>query len=307
MQGCSSPSVGVIIPTWQARNHLSQCLAPILLSPLKPKVLVIDSSSTDGTAAFARELGVETLEIPQNQFNHGHTRELARKHINTDIVVMMTQDCYAENSTMLGRLIEPLLKGQASISYARQRPHIKAGFFETFSREFNYPADSHTRDISGIKQWGIYTYFCSNSCAAYSNSALNDIGGFSSTLLGEDTVATAKLLHQGHKIAYVADAIVRHSHDYSLLEEFRRSFDTGYARRSYADLLKGLNGDTHRGLAYTLELTKRLCKEKPTLLPYAAIQTTMKWFGYQFGKHGHRLPHWMKCKLSNHKSFWKQL
>ena len=75
-------SVGVIIPTYQAAKDLPFCLPPLLSSPLKPRILVIDSSSTDSTVQIAQEMGVETIIIPKSEFNHGKTREKGRKFLN---------------------------------------------------------------------------------------------------------------------------------------------------------------------------------------------------------------------------------
>jgi glycosyltransferase involved in cell wall biosynthesis len=77
--------IGVAIVTYQGEKSISSCLTPILQSRLKPKVLVIDSSSTDRTVETARGMGVETLVIPKGEFNHGLTREMARKRLNTDM------------------------------------------------------------------------------------------------------------------------------------------------------------------------------------------------------------------------------
>lgn len=300
-----SPSIGVVVPTRQARHHLTSCLGPLLLSNLRPRVLVIDSSSDDGTLEHALKLGAEALSIPKETFNHGLTRELGRKHLDTDIVVMLTQDSYAVDSQMLEKLVEPIVQGHASIAYARQKSHFKAGVFETFHRHFNYPAHSHVRGIEDLAKYGVLTFFCSNSCAAYCNRSLDEIGGFSEVLLGEDTVAAAKMLHKGHKIAYVADAVVRHSHRYSLLQEFKRNFDTGYARHSYGELLQGPKCDFHYGLEYVKALGKQLCCSSPHLLPYAAVQSLCKWTGYQLGKHGHKMPTWFKRACSSHKLYWQ--
>lgn len=239
MKCTNTPSIGVAVITHKAKNHLPLCLPPLLQSSLKPRVLVVNSSSHDGTVETALELGAETLVIPRPDFNHGSTREKARKHLDTDIVVMITPDAYALDTHVLERLVKPIIEGKASISYARQIPHDGADFFESFHREFNYPSESHIRGIEEIGRYGVYTFFCSNSCAAYSNKALDEIGGFHSTLLGEDTVAVAKLLRKGHKIAYTAEAIVKHSHRYTLMQEFKRTFDTGLARAEYGHLLSG--------------------------------------------------------------------
>lgn len=297
-------TIGIVIPTLNAERHLARCLTPLVSSPLKPKILVIDSSSTDRTATIAKEFEVEVLIIPRKEFNHGLTREKARKHLGTDIVVMLTEDAYAESEQLIAFLTQPILEGKAAVAYGRQVPHQGAGFFESFPRQFNYPSTSHIRSLKNIDQYGVYTFFCSDSCAAYSNAALDAIGGFPKVLIGEDTVVAAKLLRQGHSIAYVAEAIVHHSHSYTLIQEFRRYFDTGLARKDYATLLAGASTDTKRGASFFKEMLITLCKEAPWLIPYALLQTTCKWLGYKIGQHSIHAPLWIKKSLSGQKYFW---
>ncbi|HEY4831864.1 MAG TPA: glycosyltransferase family 2 protein, partial [Waddliaceae bacterium] len=59
------------IITHNAKHHLPCCLPPLLQSSLKPRVLVVNSSSNDGTVEQAQSLGAETLVIPRADFNHG--------------------------------------------------------------------------------------------------------------------------------------------------------------------------------------------------------------------------------------------
>jgi rhamnosyltransferase len=297
------PTVGIAILTLNAEKHLPHCLPPLLASSLMPRILVVDSSSIDNTVKIAKEMGVETLTIKQTDFNHGTTREAARKQLATDIVVMLTQDAYALNGSMLNKLIQPIVKGIAAVSYARQIPHEKAGFFASFARSFNYPDTSQLRRLSDIETYGAYTFFCSDSCAAYSNSALDEIGGFSPVLFGEDTVAVAKLLHRDYAIAYVAEAVVRHSHEYTLLEEFRRHFDIGMSRKEHA-LLLNTSQDSVRGRQYVAQMCQHLWKKHPFLLPYAFVQTAIKWSGYRFGQMSLQAPVWLKKMFSSQKFYW---
>ena len=111
---------------------------------------------------MAEELGVEVLSINRSEFNHGKTRELARKHLKTDIVVFLTPDAYAADAQVLEKLIKPLIDGHASIAYARQIPHQGAKFFEAFPRSFNYPASSEVRCIADLRRYGSFTFFCSD-------------------------------------------------------------------------------------------------------------------------------------------------
>jgi len=298
-------SVGIVIITHSAKKHLPNCLPPLLQSSLKPKILVVNSSSNDGTVELAQEMGAETLIIPRAHFNHGSTREVARRHLQTDIVIMLTPDAYFVNPLSLESLIKPLIEKKASVAYARQIAHKKADFFESFPREFNYPMESQIRSLEDVPKFGVYTFFCSNSCAAYLNSALDEVGGFESVLLGEDTVAVIKLLQQGHHIAYVSEAVVEHSHRYSLKQEFARHFDTGLARNSLKSFFNNAaaGSDQDRGKAYIKEMFDRL-KSQPILFPYAMLHVLTKWLGYRLGTLSQKAPVWFKKFFSSQDFYW---
>ena len=300
-------SIGIAIPTHNAHHHLKHCLPPVLASTIKPRILIIDSSSKDDTLKLAQQMGVETLVIPQKEFNHGATRELARKHLNTDIVVMMTQDAYPKSSDFLEYLVAPLLEGKVAVSYARQIPHKGADFFEAFPRQFNYPEKSHIRGIEDLDTYGSYTFFCSDSCAAWMNSALDEIGGFFPTLTSEDHFAAAKMLEKGYRIAYVAEAVVYHSHSYSLVEEFKRYFDTGYVRQVYKkdkELFFHSHQDKKHGSKLVKAMLKELIKKKPFLLPYAILHIAAKYLGYKVGNIGPKLPLKIVRFLSGQSYYW---
>jgi rhamnosyltransferase len=200
--------------------------------------------------------------------------------------------------------VRPILQGEASVAYARQVPHRGARFFEAFPRDFNYPDKSEIRSIEDVKRSGPAAFFCSNACATWSNFALDEIGGFGATLSLEDTTAVAKLLFAGHRIAYCADAVVAHSHRYSLAQEFRRHFDTGYVRSQQRKLLFAGGGDERRGAAYGTIMMKRLLRERPWLLPYGVAHLAAKYSGYRVGFHGHRLPRRLKRSLSGQDYYW---
>lgn len=300
----ASHNIGIAFITHNAKKHLKRCLPPFLASPLQPRVVVVNSSSSDGTVEEAKSLGAETLVIPRRSFNHGSTRETARHFLGTDIVVMVTPDAYAVNTDVLKHLVNPIINKKAAVSYARQIPHQGAGFFEAFSRQFNYPAESHIRSLNDAEKYGAYTFFCSDSCAAYSNHALDDIGGFQPVLIGEDTVAVANLLHKGYSIAYVAEAIVHHSHSYTLWQEFQRHFDTGLARQSYRHLITAGGKDSTRGKSYTKKMFKELLYNSPPLIPYAILQTIAKWTGYRLGQASVNAPRPWNKLFSGQDFYW---
>lgn len=302
--GSPAASVGVVIPTRNSRHHLLHCLPPVLASALRPKVLIVDSASTDGTVELASTYGVSIACLPQSNFNHGATREFARRQIGTDIVVMMTHDAYPDSPRFLELLVEPLRRQLAAVSYARQLPRRNARLLEAFPRLFNYPPQSELRSIEDLDRYGSHTFFCSNSCAAWSNRALDAVGGFPTTVVTEDSIAAARLLLAGHRIAYVADATVRHSHDYSLLEEFRRYFDIGYVRQLFKGVLIAKYSEERYGQRFVRALLLEILRHQPALLPYAVLQIGAKYAGYLAGRIGPRLPRSVCRALSGQPYYW---
>jgi len=300
------PSIGVAIISYKDKSHLEKCLPPLLNSSLKPKVLVFNSTSNDGTVELAQKLGAKTLVIPRNQMNHGWAREISRKTLKTDIVVMMTPDAYPADKSMLGKLVKPLIDGKASIAYARQIPKPDANPVSAFSRTYNYPDQSHVRGKADVPQYGNFTAFCSDSCTAYLSSALDTIGGFRWVLAGEDAIAGAMLIKIGHKIAYVAEAVVAHSHNYGPVKEFCRHFDTGMYRKQWHKILDlGPISDQKRGVGYAKALLIHILKTQPSYFPQAFWQLSMGWLGFQFGRLCyHRAPLWLYKKISPTDFFW---
>jgi rhamnosyltransferase len=296
--------VGVVVVTHRSREHLEHCLPLLLRSPLQPRVLVVNSSSGDGTVERARELGAETLVVPRRSFNHGLTRELARRRLGTSEVVMLTPDAYPCGEDFLERLTAPVRSGEAAVAYARQLATPVCGLMERIGREFSYPGRSHVRAACDWGRWGSYTRFCSNAAAAWSNAALDRIGGFKPTLVSEETIAVAELLAAGERVAYVAEAAVRHAHRYGPAGAFRRQFDIGYSRRLYDWLLLAREGDEPRGRQFARTVLVRACREAPAELPRTVALLAASWLGYRAGLVGPRLPAGLARRLSGQDYFW---
>jgi rhamnosyltransferase len=124
-------------------------------------------------------------------------------------------------------------------------------------------------------------------------------------LSNEDTFTAARLLRRGQRIAYVAEAVVQHSHAYNLWQEFARAFDTGYVRKLHADLLAAPAADEVRGRRFFVELMRELDRQRSyALMPYAVLQTAVKLVGYKVGRAGRRLPVRWRQRLSSQDYYW---
>lgn len=293
--------VGVIVVTHAARDHLARCLPPLLRSPLRPRVLVVNSSSNDGTVEEARRLGAETLVLQRSRFNHGLTRDEARRALGLPVVAMLTPDASPLDDHFLERLTAPIREGRAAAAFGRQIARAGAGPLERLGRRLTYPDRSClVRDLAGLRQAG---FVPSNACAAWSSAALDRIGGFPATLVSEETIAAHRLLAAGYSLAYVAEAVVRHSHAYGRRDELRRYFDIGWSRAAFPEL-RGDGAEAARGRRFAAQLLAAVVRAHPTALPGTLASLAARWAGYRLGLVGTRLPLAVAAKCSAQDYYW---
>ena len=303
--------LGLIVPTLNAGAVWPRWLDALETQTRQPDcLLLIDSSSTDDTVSLARERGFEVRVIPRSEFNHGGTRQWGMGLMpDADVVLFLTQDALLASPEAIARLVESFeADAMVGAAYGRQLPHLDAGPIGTHARLFNYPAESQLRTSDDRHRYGIKTAFLSNSFAAYRRKALEAVGGFPcDTIMNEDTFVAGRMLIAGWKIAYRADAPVRHSHDYSFAMEFRRYFDIGvfHARNRWMrDWFGDTDGEGWRFLASEL---RYLSRNAPWLLPSAMVRTGLKWLGYKLGcKFHHGLPVAVKRRFSLHTAYWSR-
>lgn len=282
------PSLALVILTWNASRYIPALFNRIAEQTRQPdQILVIDSSSSDNTLELVKQYPVKIHVIPQSDFNHGGTRQLATQLVKADTYIFMTQDAIPASS----RTFETLLKGlyaadDIGVAYGRQLPAADANPLGAHLRLFNYPAESYVRTYIDKMHYGIKTCFNSNSFAGYKKSALDAIGGFPAKIsLGEDVYAAAKMLTNGYKISYCADATVVHSHNFNLKQEFQRYFAIGQFHRQENWILEQFTSPTKEGFKYIASEIQYLIKTKNYLwLPRAAASWVTKFAAYKLGR-----------------------
>ncbi|MDD5063407.1 MAG: glycosyltransferase [Phycisphaerae bacterium] len=279
--------VTIIVPTYNASKHLPSLLVKLESQTFRDyELMIVDSSSNDDTVDIARDHRADVMTIPQSQFDHGGTRTLAAKKAKGDILIYLTQDALPYDEYALENIIKPFADDKKiGAAFGRQVPYFGASLFAEQLRAFNYPNTSYTRILEDRKNYGIKTAFLSNSFAAYRKSVLEEIGYFKSGLpFGEDACAGAKILLKGYKIAYVAEAIVRHSHNYTIWQDLKRYFDMGMFHRTENWLLEEFGKAEGEGIRYAKSEIKFLFKKRRfDLLPVSALRLITKYLGYKLG------------------------
>jgi rhamnosyltransferase len=281
--------------------------AALKAQALEPaQVLIVDSSSSDGTPTLADAAGYRVVSMARKEFNHGGTRQMAANLLpNAEILVFLTQDAVLAQPAALSNLVALMRDPEVGAAYGRQLPRRGATPIEAHARLFNYPPVSDFRSLSSRERLGFKAIFISNSFAAYRRAALMGVGGFpSDVIFGEDTILAAKLLIANWKIAYVADAQVYHSHTYTWTQEFKRYFDIGVLHSREAWLLQNFGQARSEGRRFVLSEMKYLILRYWWLIPSALIRTGLKLLGYRLGRQEKQLSTATKRRLSMQPSFW---
>lgn len=302
-------TVTLIVPTYQAGPIWIEWLSAIKMQTVKPsQVVMIDSSSQDQTVTLSQEAGITPIIIPSSDFNHGGTRNLAvKKSLASDILIFLTQDALLNDPQAISEIIKTFNDLDISAVCGRQLPHYDANPLAIHARIFNYPTMSCIKSKADIPEFGLKVAFMSNSFSAYRRDVFEKLGGFpENTILAEDMYMASKMILAGYKVAYCAEAAVRHSHNYTPWEEFRRYFDIGVFHACEPWIQEKLGGASGEGLRFVKSELSYLWCNAPLWIPRALLTTACKLVGYKLGKNYKRLPTSWLLKLSMYKSYWLQ-
>jgi len=300
--------VSVVILTLNAGERLRSLLEALLPQTVPLELMVVDSSSTDSTLSIAEAYGAKIATVHRSDFDHGATRNFALLQTSGDIVVFLTQDVVPAGQETVERLIAPFFADElVGCAYGRQLPSPGATVFAAHSRVFNYGPTSAVKSLENGER-GIKVPFLSDSFAAYRRKSLEDIGLFKEGLIStEDTYAGARMLMAGYKIAYSADAMVYHSHNYTVLEEFQRYFDIGVFHCNEKWIIETFGRAEGEGRRFVLSELQYIAREaKYGLLPEFIVRNSLKYLGFALGRHHQKLPLKIIRKISRNKNYWEK-
>lgn len=300
----------LIVPTYNAGERWKEWLEALKKQTLQPQeIIIIDSTSSDGTAQLARDYNIEPIVISPSEFNHGGTRNKAVRYSKqSEFIVFLTQDAILDDPDSLQHMIDCFNDESISAVCGRQLPHYDASPLATHARNYNYANVSCVKSSDDIPKIGIKTVFMSNSFAAYRRDVFNELGQFPEhTILAEDMYLAAQMILAGYKIAYCAEAAVRHSHNYSVREEFQRYFDTGVFHECNPWIQQKFGGAEGEGVRFIKSEMKFLLRRYPLWIPNAMFAIFAKYFGYKIGLKWKLLPLSLCKKFSMYKSYWNKV
>lgn len=299
----------VIIPVYNPDEKFKQLINSLFIQTVGINhVCVIDSGVDKTYKSLINEISLCSLmEISSIEFNHGGTRQWGMElYPEADIYIFMTQDAILADECSIANLVSLFDDDDIGAVYGRQLPLSDATLFARTAREINYGAESHVYTFADREKYGMKTCFMSNSFAAYRRTAMEDVGGFpTNTILSEDMYVAAKMLMKCWKIAYAADACVYHSHNYTIMQEFKRYFDIGVfhsRERWIRDTFGAAEGEGKKFVLYEM---KKILQTSPLLLIPMIFRDLAKILGYRMGLSENIIPNYIKEKISMNRRYWK--
>jgi glycosyltransferase involved in cell wall biosynthesis len=207
------------------------------------ELLVADTRSTDGSAELARSYGATVIAV--DRFSHGGTRNLLMERAAGAHVAFLTQDAVPAHDGWLAALLAAFaLADDVALAFGpfRARPDAPAAVARELDAWFaGFAPDRHPRLDRGVFPHGPgrATFFTSANGAvarrAWERTPFRDVP------YAEDQALALDMLRAGFAKVFVPGAAVEHSHDYTALAQFRRTFDEWRALHAVHGWVQPLN------------------------------------------------------------------
>lgn len=269
----------IVIPVLNPDNDFFTKTVPSLNRQSIDNRLVLISSSgimPDGDYA--------SIVIDAKDFNHANTRNIALNY-DACFYLFMTQDVQPADIYLIENLLQVFKDEDVVVGYARQIPYCDADAIEVFARTSNYPALSKVKSKDDLPHLGIKTFFSSDSCAMYRGSYFRKVLGFKKDVeTSEDMEFAARSIINEKKIAYVSDAKVFHSHNFTLLQVWYRYRAIGRffaENRWILNTVANYKSTESTGVTQAIQELFYLMRHSPLSIPRSIALSILKYIAFK--------------------------
>jgi GT2 family glycosyltransferase len=215
----STDKISVVIPNWNGKDTLGECLDSLLKQSLKPTIIVVENGSTDGSLEFIQK-NYPDVELVINKKNLGFAggvnsgiRESIRRGF--DYVALFNNDAVADQGWLAGIAATLDSSSDSGIATCKfmsiDKKHIDStGDLYTvwglpYPRGRGEPVDTSHEKAS-------FVFCASGGASIYRVAMLKDIGLFDEDFFAyyEDVDLSFRAQLAGWKVKYVPEAIAYH-------------------------------------------------------------------------------------------------
>lgn len=232
--------VSLVVPTRNPGARFLEILEALASQDVEGgfQLVVVDSSSTDGTPEAAAAAGAVVERISPDQFGHGRTRNRGISIARGDLVALLTHDSLPIGPSYLRDLLAPFENERVDGVYARQfpRPDCDPLLAERLRR---WSASLDTPELKvlapGDPEASRVLFDALPPMERYLSCAFDNVASavrrstwqripFPDRSFGEDVAWGREVLLAGGAIAFEPAASVEHSHRIRMFGEFKRIY-----------------------------------------------------------------------------------
>lgn len=278
-------NVSVVIRTLNEARHLGALLEGVK-NQIYPggqiEVVVVDSGSTDGTIEIAEKHGANLVHIAKEDFSFGRSLNVGCAAANGEALLFVSGHCIPVSHDWIEHLIRPLGRDEIVYSYGRQVGNERSRFSEKQIFAKYFP------EASRIPQEGFFT----NNANSALLKRVWDNHPFDEHLTGlEDMHLAKRLVHQGYRCAYVAEAPVFHLHSENWRQVRRRFEREAVALQHIMPEVHVTFADFVRYVTSAILFDFGAALQQKRFLPLASeiiLYRLMQFWGSYRGNHIHR-------------------
>jgi len=183
------------------------------------ELIVVDSGSTDRTLEIVEQYPCRLIKIEAAQYYPGSVLNMAIAEAKADIIVFQNSDGVPLCQHTLQRLVDAFDDESVDAALTRQLIRPEADTWVKKDYAISFPDAEETPDWIRL----------SLPMAAMRKSAWEKHNFYTDAWASEDTEWGEWAVQNGMKIKYVKDAIIMHSHNYTLKQIYGRKFVEGEA------------------------------------------------------------------------------
>ncbi|HWE36105.1 MAG TPA: glycosyltransferase [Isosphaeraceae bacterium] len=202
------PRVSVVMITYNRRDEAIRTLARLIELPERPRIVVVDNASTDGTAAAIRsEFAGKDVEVVEAGANLGAAgRNVGARHVETPYIAFCDDDTWWEPG-MLRRAAD-LFDAHPKLAVIIGRTLVGPEELEDpICRELEESPLPREEGMPGPPVLGFLA-----GASVLRRAAFLEVGGFDPLVLinGEEEWVAVELAARGHWLCYVPELVVHH-------------------------------------------------------------------------------------------------
>lgn len=277
--------VSIVIRTYNEQRHLRALLQGIESQNrdgLEIETVIVDSGSTDDTLKIASAFPTRVVPIKKEDFSFGRSLNVGCAAATGEALVFVSGHCIPTGPRWIADLVAPLGRGDVAYTYGGQIGNEDSHFSEKQIFGKYFPATSK------VPQEGFY---CNNANAAILKRIWRE-HPYDEELTGlEDMHLAKRLVAQGYKVAYVAEASVFHLHDESWAQVRRRFEREAIALQHIMPEVHLSRGDVFRYFTSAVFLDLGAALQQHCLrenLKHILLYRFMQFTGSFRGNHFHR-------------------